>query len=66
VEFDKQIWKLFLINAIAIPASVYWLLVSVLHLGAGARSALATVVALGGLSLAMWRWWSAGRSKLQG
>jgi hypothetical protein len=57
---------LFLINAIAIPASVYWLFVSALHPGAYARSALATLVALGGLSLAMWRWWSSGRGKLKG
>jgi hypothetical protein len=45
---------------------VYWLFVSALHPGAYARSALATLVALGGLSLAMWRWWSSGRGKLKG
>jgi hypothetical protein len=45
-----------LIYAIAIPASVYWLVVSTLQLGADGRAGLGSVVGFGGLAFAMWRW----------
>jgi hypothetical protein len=57
MEFNREIWTLFLIYAIAIPASVYWLVASALHPGADGRAALASVLGLGGLAFAMWRWW---------
>jgi hypothetical protein len=56
MEFNREIWMVFSIYAIAIPASVYWLVASAVHLGADGRAALGSVVGLGGLALAMWRW----------
>jgi hypothetical protein len=51
------------INAIAVPAIVYWLLANVLHLESISRGMLATVVELAALGVVVWRWRSAWRSK---
>jgi hypothetical protein len=51
-------WKAILIYAIAIPVIVYWLVSSALHLDADSRVMLAAVVSMGGLGLAVWRYWS--------
>jgi|HubBroStandDraft_4_1064222.scaffolds.fasta_scaffold01185_4 hypothetical protein len=56
MESNSEIWTVFLIYAIAIPASVYWLVVSTLQLGADGRAALGSVVGFSGLAFAMWRW----------
>jgi hypothetical protein len=56
MESNREIWTLFLIYAIAIPASVYWLVTSALPLSADGRAALGSVVGVSGLAFAMWRW----------
>jgi hypothetical protein len=66
MEFNRELWAMFLMNAVAIPATVYLLLANALHLGAYSRSVLATSLILGGLALAMWRWWKDGHSDADG
>lgn len=45
-----------LLYAIAIPAAVYWVFATTFELGPDGKGMLGTVVGLGGLGLAMWRW----------
>jgi hypothetical protein len=65
MEVNKEIWAVFLLNALAVPAVVYLLVANTFHLDGDARGMLATVVEMGGLGLAMWRWWSAVRRQLE-
>jgi hypothetical protein len=51
------------INAIAVPAIVYWLLANALHLESTSRGMFATVVELAAIGVVVWRWRSAWRSK---
>jgi hypothetical protein len=51
-------WKVILIYAIAIPAAVYLVVANTLNLGADGKEMLATVVGLGGVGLAVWRYWN--------
>jgi hypothetical protein len=63
VEFTKETCMVLVINAIAVPAIVYWLLVNALHLESTSRGMLATVVELAALGVVVWRWRSAWRNK---
>lgn len=45
-----------LLYAIAVPATVYWVIAAIFKLGPDGKGMLAAVVGLGGLGLAMWRW----------
>jgi hypothetical protein len=63
VEFTKETWMGLVINAIAVPAIVYWVLANALHLERVSRGALATMLELAALGVVVWRWQSAARSK---
>jgi hypothetical protein len=63
VEFTKATWAVLVINAIAVPAIVYWSLSNALHLERVSRGMLATVLELAALGVVVWRYRSAGRSK---
>lgn len=63
MESTKEIWMALVINAIAVPAIVYWLLANGLHLERVSRGMLATMLELAALGVVVWRWRSAGRSK---
>ena len=52
-------WLTLLFYAVIIPAGVYFVGAHTFHLGAAGKMALATVVSLGGVALAAWRYWSA-------
>jgi hypothetical protein len=65
MEVNREIWTVFLLNAFAVPAVVYFLIANALHLGVDARGLLATIVAMSGLGLTMWRWWRAVRRNLE-
>jgi hypothetical protein len=56
VEFTKETWMVLVINAIAVPAIVYWLLANALDLESTSRGMLATVVELAALGVVVWRW----------
>jgi hypothetical protein len=51
-------WLTMLLYAVAVPAVAYLVIVQAFHLSAAGRTALATVVSLGGITLAAWRYWS--------
>ena len=63
MEFTKETCMVLVINAIAVPAIVYWLLANALHLESTSRGMLATVVELAALAVVVWRWRSAWRNK---
>lgn len=62
MEFTKQTWAVLVINAIAVPALVYWLLVNALHLERVSRGMLATALELAALGVVVWRCWTAAHS----
>jgi hypothetical protein len=63
VEFTKETWMGLVINAIAVPAIVYWVLANALHLERISRGNLAAMLELAALGVVVWRWRSAARSK---
>ena len=63
MEFTKETWMGLVINAIAVPAIVYWVLANALHLERVSRGTLATMLELAALGVVVWRWQSAARSK---
>jgi hypothetical protein len=63
VEFTKETWMWLVINAIAVPATVYWVLANALHLEGVSRGNLAAMLELAALGVVVWRWQSAARSK---
>jgi len=65
MESNREIWTVFFLNAIALPAIVYWLIANTLHLDGDSQIVLATVVGPCGLALTVWRWWSALRRKFK-
>ena len=64
MEVNKEIWTVFLLNALALPAVVYLIVANALYLDGDSRVVLATVVGPCGLGLTAWRWWSAVRRNL--
>jgi hypothetical protein len=65
VEFTKQTWMGIVINAIAVPAIVYWVLANGLQLERVSRGMLATLLELAALGVVVWRWHSAAHSKTE-
>ena len=63
MEFTKETWAVLVINAIAVPALVYWLLANALHLERVSRGMLATALELAALGVVVWRCGTAARSK---
>ncbi len=63
MESTKEIWMVLVINAIAVPAIVYWLIANGLHLERVSRGMLASMLELAALGVVVWRWRCAGRSK---
>lgn len=63
MEYTKEIWMVLVINAIAVPAIVYWLLANGLHLERVSRGMLATALELAALGVVVWRCQTAARSK---
>ena len=63
MEFTKEMCSVLVINAIAVPALVYWLLANALHLERVSRGMLATALELAALGIVVWRCQSAARSK---
>jgi hypothetical protein len=63
VEFTKEVWAVLVVNAIAVPALVYWLLANALHLERVSRGMLATALELAALGVVVWRCQTAARSK---
>ena len=63
MEFTRETWVGLVINAIAVPAIVYWVLANALHLDGFSRGNLAAVLELAALGVVVWRWRSAARSK---
>ena len=61
VEFTKD-WMGLAINAIAVPAIVYWVLANALHLERVSRGNLATMLELAALGVVVWRCRNAARS----
>jgi hypothetical protein len=57
----KETWMVLVINAIAVPAIVYWVLTNALHLERVSRGNLATLLELAALGVVVWRWRSAAR-----
>jgi hypothetical protein len=62
MEFTKA-WMGLAINAIAVPALVYWVLANALHLERVSRGMLATTLELAAVGVVVWRWRSAVGSK---
>jgi hypothetical protein len=52
-------WLTMLLYAVTAPAVIYLAVTSAIHVPAEARTALATAVTLGGVTLAVCRYWSA-------
>ena len=65
MESNRKIWTVFFLNAMAMPAIVYWLIANTFHLDGDSRVLLAIAVGPCGLALTVWRWWSALRRKLE-
>lgn len=63
MEFTKEVWAVLVVNAIAVPALVYWLLANALHLERVSRGMLATALELAALGVVVWRCQTAARSK---
>ena len=63
MEFTKGAWMGLAINAIAVPALVYWVLANALHLEPVSRGMLATTLELAAVGVVVWRWRSAAGSK---
>ena len=63
MESTKEAWMVLVINAIAVPAIVYWVLANALHLERVSRGNLATMLELAALGVVVWRWRSAARNK---
>jgi len=61
----KETWTVLFLNAIAIPAIVYWFVANAFHLDGDSRVVLAIVVGPCGLGLTVWRVWSALRRQLE-
>ena len=55
MEITKETWAVIVINAIAVPALVYWLLVNALQLERVSRGMLATALELAALGVVVWR-----------
>ena len=56
MEFTKEAWMGLVINAIVVPAIVYWVLANALHLERVSRGMLATTLELAALGVVVWRW----------
>ena len=56
MEFTKETWIVLVVNAIVVPAIVYWLLANALHLESASRGILATLLELAALGVVVWRW----------
>jgi hypothetical protein len=56
MDFTKQAWAVLLINAIAVPAIVYWVLANALRLESISRGTLATALELAAAGVVIWRW----------
>ena len=63
MEFTKEVWAVLVVNAIAVPALIYWLLANALHLERVSRGMLATALELAALGVVVWRCQTAARSK---
>ena len=63
MEFTREIWAVLVINTIAVPAFVYWLLANALHLERVSRGMLATALELAALGVVVWRCQTAARTK---
>ena len=63
MESTKETWMVLVINAIAVPTIVYWVLANALHLERVSRGNLAAMLELAALGVVVWRWRSAGRGK---